>query len=152
MDILKRSLAPMPAEAWEFIDREAKEVLQLKLVGRRVIDFVGPLGLEKAAVNTGRWEAIEKSPVEDVNFSKKLSLPLVELRVPFRLKLSEIEALARGAEDVDTDPLIDAVSKIAQAEDEAIFNGLEEVNMDGLMVEQFSPLTEYQTRMGSLPE
>ena len=58
MDLLKRDLAPILPEAWAAIDEEAARVLRLNLAGRKVVDFRGPKGWKKAAVNTGRLKVL----------------------------------------------------------------------------------------------
>ncbi|ADQ14237.1 family 1 encapsulin nanocompartment shell protein [Halanaerobium hydrogeniformans] len=133
MDILKRSKAPFADEAWYFLDEEATDVLNQKLKARSEVDFIGPKGLELSSINTGRFTDAGIQDVEGVSYATRDVLPLVELKIPFTMELSEIEALARGAEDVDTDALMEAASKIAQAENKAIFYGLEEVNIKGII-------------------
>ena len=59
MNNLKRELAPISTAAWKQIDAEATRVLKLKLAGRKLVDFDGPLGPTAAAVNTGRREPLE---------------------------------------------------------------------------------------------
>ncbi len=116
-----------------------------------MVDFIGPQGLDKSAVNTGRIKRLGQGAVEGVTYCLRESLPMVEIKVPFRIKLSEIEALARGAADVDTDPLIEASLKIAQAEDEIIFNGLEEANIKGIAVEAAESAYGVSDKDGFMP-
>ncbi|MFP4461965.1 MAG: family 1 encapsulin nanocompartment shell protein [Thermotogota bacterium] len=130
---LKRHIAPISQQAWDFIDEEARRILKLKLTARKVVDFVGPKGMDFAAVNTGRKIPIEDTPLEGVKYSKRQVLPMVEIEVPFNLKMDEIESLVRGAEDVETDSLIEAAEKIAKAENRAIFNGLSHANIKGIL-------------------
>ena len=130
---LNRNLAPIPDEAWEFIDEEAREALSIHFVGRKVVDFVGPKGMDFSAVNTGRWEDLDNT--DGVSYAKREVLPLVELEIPFTMDLKEIEALVRGAEDIDSDNLVAAAKKLAKAENNAIFNGLEAANIDGILEE-----------------
>ena len=66
MNNLKRELAPVSTAAWKQIDAEATRVLKLKLAGRKLVDFDGPLGPAAAAVNTGRREPLDTGPVPDV--------------------------------------------------------------------------------------
>mgnify|MGYP006301763897 FL=1 len=132
MDILNRSLAPIPQEAWNFIDDEAREILTNNLNGRKAVDFVGPKGMDFGVVNTGRIKSI-KGNVEGAEFSKREVLPLIEVKVPFKLDKKEIESLARGAVDVDTDPLVDAAKKLSKIENDAIFYGLKEGNIRGII-------------------
>lgn len=96
MNNLKRELAPISSAAWEEIDEEATRVLKLKLAGRKLVDFVGPLGPTGAAVNTGRRERLDKGPVADVEASRRQVLPLVELRAYFDLSREEMDAVERA--------------------------------------------------------
>lgn len=133
MNILKRNLAPIPSEAWEFVDEEARHVLKLKLNGRKVVDFVGPKGLEFASYNTGRSIKLDGGEDTGITYLKREVLPLVEIKVPFRMKMTEFDALARGADDVDTEPLINAAQKVAEAENNMVFYGLENANIKGIV-------------------
>ena len=99
MNNLKRELAPLSTAAWKQIDAEATRVLKLKLAGRKLVDFDGPLGPTAAAVNTGRREPLATGPVPDVEATRRQVLPLVELRAYFELSREEMDAVERGAED-----------------------------------------------------
>jgi len=123
MNNLKRELAPISSSAWHEIDAEATRVLKLKLAGRKLVDFEGPLGPTGAAVNTGRRERLNAGPVADVEASRRQVLPLVELRAYFDLSREEMDGVERGAKDPELQPLIDAATRIAYAEDTAIFHG-----------------------------
>ena len=46
MDILKRELAPIPAEAWAEIDAQATRSLTALLSARKVVDVTGPMGTD----------------------------------------------------------------------------------------------------------
>ena len=132
MSDLNRDLAPISDEGWEFIAEEAKEVLNIKLAGRKVADFVGPKGLDYAALNTGKRVKIE-GPTSNADYYKRQVLPLVEVEVPFTLKRDDIKALVRGAEDVDSDDLQAAANKVAQIENDAIFYGLDDPAIEGIV-------------------
>jgi uncharacterized linocin/CFP29 family protein len=119
MNNLKRELAPISTAAWKQIDAEATRVLKLKLAGRKLVDFDGPLGPTAAAVNTGRREPLGRGP-------------LIELRSCFELAREEMDAVERGAEDPELQPLIDAASRIAYAEDTAIFHGYADGGIEGI--------------------
>jgi uncharacterized linocin/CFP29 family protein len=137
MDLLKRQKAPIVSEAWSQIDEEARRVLKLHLAGRKVVDFSGPHGWQYGAVNTGRLEHIKKGPVEYVSHAVRDVRPLVELRAPILLPILELDYAARGAADLDLDPVILAAESIARAEDEAIFHGFAEGKITGMV--QASP-------------
>lgn len=135
MNDLQRERAPFSAEVWEAIDAEATSVLKLRLAGRKLVDFVGPLGWNTSALDLGRTEKLPASPVEGVEGSLRRSLPLVELRVPFTLDREEIEAMERGAKDGDLDPVVVAATRLARAEDKAIFAGYPAARIAGIMEE-----------------
>ena len=62
MDILKRELAPIPAEAWAEIDQQAIRSLTAILSARKVIDVTGPMGTDFPGVPEGRWNFPKSSP------------------------------------------------------------------------------------------
>src|SRR5262249_52316122 len=119
MDLLKRELSPVTTEAWQQIDEEARRVLKLHLAGRKLVDFAGPHGWGLGAVNTGRLTQIEGSPVDQVGHAVRDVKPLVELRTPIALPILELDYAARGAQDLDLDPVIAAAERVARAEDTA---------------------------------
>lgn len=139
MDLLKRSKAPIVDEAWAQIDEEARRVLKLHLAGRKLVDFSGPHGWGLGAVNTGRLKHIESGPVEHVGHAIRDVRPLVELRTPILLPILELDYAARGADDLDLDPVIFAAERLAHAEDDAIFHGFSEGKITGII--QASPHT-----------
>jgi len=132
VSLLKRHRAPVTSEAWSEIDSEAKRVLKLRLAARKIADFVGPLGRHAGAVNTGRLARIEP-PLGDVYADLRVVQPLVEICVPFRLPIAELDAYSRGAKDVDLTPLVNAAERIAAAEDHAVFHGYEAAAVRGIL-------------------
>src|SRR5260370_8448505 len=122
MNNLKRELAPIPTAAWQEIDAEATRVLKLKLAGRKLVDFEGPLGPTEGAVNTGRRERLGAAPVADVEASRRQVLPLVELRAYFELSREEMDAVGRGAKDPELQPLIAPATRTASPETTPIFH------------------------------
>lgn len=122
MNNLHRELAPISEVAWTQIEEEASRTLKRYLAARRVVDVSEPQGYALAAVGTGHTQPLE-SPSEGVQALQRLVTPVVELRVPFKLKRQEIDDVARGSNDSDWAPLKEAARKIAYAEDRAIFDG-----------------------------
>jgi uncharacterized linocin/CFP29 family protein len=133
MDLLKRALAPITAEAWKQIDDEASRVLKLNLAGRKVVDFSGPHGWGLGSVNTGRLKHIDKASVGQVAHAIRDVRPLVELRSPIALNVLELDYAARGAVDLDLDPVIATAERVARAEDSAIFHGFKEGEITGMI-------------------
>lgn len=132
MGTLFRHLAPISAAAWAEIDEEAKRTLKASLAGRKLVDFVGPLGRCTAAVSTGRAKNVTPPLSEGVGARLRQSQPLVELRVPFELSRTELDAIDHGAKDADLDPVIRAAQRIAAAEDRAIFHGYAAASIEGI--------------------
>ncbi len=130
--ILRREFAPISDEAWQEIDTQAADVLKRFLVGRRIADFSGPHGWEMAAVNLGRLE-FPKGQAGKQGWGLRQVLPLVELRLPFTLQRWELDNLTRGAADADIDAAVDIAAKAAEIEDGAVFNGLKEAGITGLV-------------------
>ena len=133
MDLLKRELAPISGEAWEQIDEEARRVLKLHLAGRKVVDFSGPHGWTLGGVNTGRLVNIEAPAVPEVGHAIRDVRPLIELRSPIVLDILELDYAARGAGDLNLDPVIAAAERVARAEDSAIFHGFKGGNVTGIV-------------------
>jgi uncharacterized linocin/CFP29 family protein len=133
-----RSLAPVSDAAWDQIDSEAARALRSALAGRRLVDFVGPLGWDATAVGTGRLEPVT-SPVTagpaaaDVRAGVRVSLPIVELRVEARLDRSELDRVGRGGAGPDLSPLVRAAGQLAAAEDRLVFDGDEQLGVSGIV-------------------
>jgi len=132
MNNLKRELAPISSAAWEAIDAEAQRVLKLKLAGRKLVDFDGPHGPAKAAVNTGRIEALKPAPMAGVDAGRRQVVNLIELRSYFDLSRVEMDTIERGSKDPELQPLIDAAGRIAFAEDSAVFHGYAAGGIQGI--------------------
>lgn len=133
MDLLKRQLAPILADAWSLVDAEAKRVLELYLAGRKVVDFDGPHGWEFAAISTGRLDLVDEKPHPDVHMGIRRVQPVVEIRIPIRLSLMDLDTVSRGAKDPDLSAVVDGAKKIALAEDSAMFHGLPRGGITGIL-------------------
>lgn len=131
--ILKREYAPISDAAWSAIDEEAKRTIERTLTCRKVVDFSGPHGWELGAVNMGRLKLSKGKGPNGVKWGSREMVPLIEVREPFTLNQMEIDNLARGAEDVDLDPLTDVAAKVAQFEDNVVYNGFAGANMPGIL-------------------
>lgn len=131
-DDLLRSLAPVSSAAWQQIEEEARRVLGRTLAGRKVVDFDGPHGFERSAVNLGRVDELSEAPEDAVAARLRQVQPLVEIRVPFQLSRRELEAIGRGAQDPALEPVTFAARKAALAEDRSIFHGFESAGIEGI--------------------
>jgi uncharacterized linocin/CFP29 family protein len=131
MDFLKKHLAPISEEAWEEIEEQAKISLKAHLSGRKFVDIDGPKGWDFPGKALGRLN-LANTKKEDVNYGVRSFLPTIEARVPFTLKIWELDNATRGAEDVDLENLEVAAKRIATFEDSVIYNGLNKANIDGI--------------------
>ncbi len=132
MDILKRELAPISAEAWEQIDDQAKKILINNLSARKFVDVVGPMGWDYAACPTGKVETVKTCEGKGVCLGVRQVLPLVEPRAEFELCLWELDNIVRGLKNPDLSSLEEAAREMARFEEEAIYKGFKEGNIVGL--------------------
>jgi len=132
MNNLHRQLAPISEAAWGEIDQEARRTFVRWIAGRRVVDVVGPDGEDLAAVRTGHQVRVD-TPFEGVQAHQRQVRQVVELRVPFRVSREAVDAVDRGAQDSDWQPVKDAVAQIARAEDGIVFDGLASAGIEGLV-------------------
>jgi uncharacterized linocin/CFP29 family protein len=139
---LLREHAPITADGWREIDEEARERLTPALAARKLVDFAGPLGWEQSATSLGRVTSVEGEPVEGVSALQRRVLPFVELRAPFTVARAELRDIDRGAVDADFEALDAAASRIAVAENVAIFHGLASAGIAGLCDESTHPRVE----------
>lgn len=132
MNNLHRELAPISDAAWAQIEQEAARTARRYLAGRRIADVQGPAGDTLSAVGTGRLEAAD-ALTEGVQAWQRKAMPLIQLRAPFTLSRAEIDAVARGAQDADWDPVRAAARQIALAEDLAVFSGYPAAGITGIV-------------------
>lgn len=138
MNNLYRGLAPVTAPAWTQIEQEAARTFKRHIAGRRVVDVSDAGGPTAAAVSTGRLIDVA-APTDGVLAQLRASQPLVRLRVPFTLSRSEIDAVERGAQDADWDPVKEAAKRLAFIEDRAIFEGYEAASIQGIRNSSSNP-------------
>jgi uncharacterized linocin/CFP29 family protein len=131
MNNLHRKLAPISEQAWEQIEEEASRTLKRHLAARRVVDVVGPKGIDYSAIGTGHLRQIE-APGEGIQAAQREVRALVELRVPFELSRKSLDDVERGAKDPDLQALKDAARKLAFAEDRAVFEGYAPAGIEGI--------------------
>lgn len=131
MNNLYRHLAPISDAAWEQIEQEASRTLKRHLAARRVVDVVGPKGVDCAAVGAGHLHQIQP-PGDGILASQREVQPLIEIRVPFEVTRQAIDDVERGAGDSDWSPVKEAARKIAFAEDRAVFDGFGTAGIQGI--------------------
>ncbi len=130
MSHLLREHAPITAANWADIDDEARARLAPGLAARRTVDFLGPHGWERSAVDLGR--IADREPDDGVEIATRLVLPLAEFRARFSLDVAELRAFDRGAADVDYDDLDRAARSIVTAENATVFHGNATAGITGI--------------------
>jgi uncharacterized linocin/CFP29 family protein len=131
MNNLHRELAPISDGAWSQIEEEAARTLKRHLAARRVVDVVGPKGVDYAGVGTGHLHKID-APDPAIQSAQRDIKALVELRIPFELDRQSLDDVERGANDPDLEPLKEAAHKLAFAEDRAVFEGYAAGGIQGI--------------------
>src|SRR6201995_1178698 len=106
MKHLRSALSPVCPEAFKIIEGRAREVLVAFLAGRKLVDFDGPFGFDYAVVPPARVRVFPSPAVRQPR--RRLPQRLGELRVPFELSLTELDKVARGADDLEVEPVADA--------------------------------------------
>ncbi len=131
MNNLHRELAPISSAAWAQIEEEVARTFKRSVGARRVVDLKGPSGVELSSVGTGHLNTLT-SPHKGVTAKVREVKALVELTVPFELQRDAIDDVERGANDSDWQPAKDAATKLAFAEDQAIFDGYKAAGITGI--------------------
>jgi uncharacterized linocin/CFP29 family protein len=133
MNHLRRGLSPVVPAAYDYVEAEARDALKIYFAARKLVDFDGPHGWGHAAVNLGRTREPFAPHIPDVQARLRATLPLLEVRVPFELPLDELDAVERGAVDLELEPAVEAARKLALVEDRAVFYGLEAAQIQGII-------------------
>jgi uncharacterized linocin/CFP29 family protein len=138
---LLREHAPISDSAWQLLDDEARTKLTVSLGARAVVDFTGPHGWGHSATSLGRVETIAGRGMDDVEISRRIVMPVCELRADFQVARAELANHDRGAVDIDLDDLQEAALRIASAENLAVFHGTDAAGIVGLTAaSQHSPI------------
>ena len=138
MNNLYRELAPISDAAWADIEQEARRTFEQHVAARRVVDLAGPDGPTLASVNTGHLTEVD-APADGVIAHLRAAQSLVRLRVPFTVSRDDVDAVERGAQDADWQPVKDAAKKIAFAEDRAVFAGYPAAGITGIRQSTSNP-------------
>lgn len=137
-DFMMREDAPLTAQEWEVLDAAVVDVAKKLLVGRRVIDVFGPLGVGTQYVTVNRYrvsgaclhkaETAERCgeggdcDAVDISGREILELPLIHK--DFVLRWRDIAASRQLSLPLDVGPAAAAAAMVAQKEDQMIFGNL----------------------------
>lgn len=132
MNHLRRELSPLTDRTLKLIEDEAKRTLATYLSARKLVEFSGPHGWEFSAVPLGRVTDIPLDIDTAILAKQRLVQPLIEIRSPFDLAMSQLDDIERGA-DPDLDAVVDAARRLALAEDRVVYFGSKPANVDGII-------------------
>jgi uncharacterized linocin/CFP29 family protein len=150
MNNLHRELAPISDKAWAQVEQEASRTLKRHLAARRVVDVLGPKGLELSAIGTGHLHQIQ-APSDGIQAAQREAKALVELRVPFELTRQAIDDVERGATDSDWSSVKEAARKIAFAEDRSVFDGYPAAGIQGIREGKSNPAVALPSNVKDYP-
>jgi uncharacterized linocin/CFP29 family protein len=131
MNHLRRELSPLTPRVLAAIESEAKQTLATYLSARKLVEFSGPHGWEFSAVSLGKVQDTKLDGDATIIAKQRLVQPLIEIRAPFEMSMTELDDIERGA-DPDLDEVTDAARRIALAEDRAIYYGAKSANIAGI--------------------
>lgn len=140
MDYLDRATAPLSEAEWNRIDETIVSAARTTLVGRRVVEALGPLGVGTYnipfSVYTGKNAASAdmtgegESSMVAASYRQAVSLP--QLYTDFKMAWRDMETDRQLGLPVDVSAADIAAGSVASQEDALIFNGNKELGLEGL--------------------
>jgi len=141
MDYLDRSSAPLTTEDWAALDNSVIAAARQQLVGRKIIDVLGPLGggvysLPYSVFNSAGTAQVSLTGDEDseaitASERKMAQLPLVYK--DFKLAWRNVETDRKLGLPLDVSAAAVAAAALAVQEDKLIFRGNSELAQEGLL-------------------
>jgi uncharacterized linocin/CFP29 family protein len=141
MDILDRKSAPLTGDEWNRIDEAVVETARSKLVGRRMIGILGPLGPGVYAMPYAIFSGRQPSGVDmigdrgdlvvEATHRETINIPV--LFKDFKIFWRDVEADRHLGIPLDVSTAAVAANDVADQEDQLIFNGHKELGHQGLL-------------------
>ncbi len=141
MDILDRDSAPLTNNEWKRLDEAVVKTAETKLVGRKLIEILGPLGsgvysmphpvfsgTKSAGVD---MIADEESQIVEAERRVVVNLPI--LYKDFKIFWRDVEADRHLGIPLDVSTAAVAAGDVASQEDDVIFNGNQKLGLQGLL-------------------
>lgn len=151
MDNLHRELAPISVAAWHQIEDEARRTFTLRAAARRVVDVPDAAGFGLSAVGTGHVTPV-RAPADGVQARQRQVISVLELRVPFAVSREAVDDVERGASDSDWQPVKDAATGLATAEDRTVFYGAEGTGITGIAASSSNATVALPDDVRNLPD
>jgi uncharacterized linocin/CFP29 family protein len=130
----------LTSEEWKELDQTVFDSIKKQLIGRRFLDIYGPLGEGIQSVTNDIYEVTERGAISFHGEDSRLSVPTkrVTLTIPllykdFILYWRDIQQAKTFGSPIDFSASANAAQQCALLEDDLIFNGSEEFNIQGIM-------------------
>jgi uncharacterized linocin/CFP29 family protein len=141
MDILDRSSAPLTGEEWQRLDEAVVKTARTMLVGRKLIEVLGPLGPGVYSMPYAIFSGRKSAGVDMIGDREDLaveadrrgtvSLPIIFK--DFKIFWRDVEADRHLGIPLDVSTAAVAAADVAVQEDDLIFNGHGELGHAGLL-------------------
>ena len=141
MDILDRSSAPLTGEEWKRIDEAVVKTARTMLVGRKLIEVLGPVGPGVYSMPYATFSGKKPAGVdmigdrEDlvVEADRRITVNLPMIFKDFKVFWRDVEADRHLGIPLDVSSAAVAAADVALQEDDLIFNGREDLGHPGLL-------------------
>ncbi len=140
MDYLDRATAPLTEAEWSRIDEAVVSSARNTMVGRRVVEVLGPLGAGAFSVPFSVFRGKQAAGVDMtgegegfvVEASDRKTVSLPQLYTDFKIAWRDVETDRQMGLPVDVSAAGIAAGVVASQEDALIFNGSKELGLEGL--------------------
>lgn len=140
MDFLDRSSAPLTDEEWRRVDEAVVESARRMLIGRRILNILGPLGSGVYSIPYSVFSGKTQAGVdmigekEDlvVEADRRATINLPILYKDCKILWRDVEADRHLGIPLDVSTFAVAASFVASQEDNLVFNGNVELGHEGL--------------------
>jgi len=133
------TLAPSGNVAQDLVDKMQESAISAArdvLTGRRIVDVEGPYGLGLTTVEVGNDELCREPGIDEASavVSRALSVPMIYRR--FSLSKRRIAAFQKMGQPLHFKVAQDAAQAVAAREEEFIYRGRVDFNLEGLLTVQ----------------
>lgn len=140
MDFLDRKSAPLTTEEWARLDEAVVGTARSMLVGRRVVDILGPLGSGVYSIPYSIFGGKSATGIDMVGENedfmvepaRRATINLPILYKDFKIMWRDVEADRHLGLPLDVSTAAVAANYVAVQEDNLIFNGNKELGHEGL--------------------
>lgn len=141
MDYLDRKAAPLTDAEWSRLDETVVTAASRMLVGRRVIEVLGPLGsgvysMPYSVFSSKKGAGIDMVGEDDafvVEADRRATVNLPILYKDFKIMWRDVEADRQLGLPLDVSTAAVAANSVAVQEDNLIFNGSAELGQQGIL-------------------